>query len=234
MHVWIGEVLERVVIREQKRRIRRSVLAARRGLSEEEREARSLHIWERLSVLSCYRRATVILCYMSFDKEVLTEGLIRRAIVTGKRVVLPVVQSDRHTLELSEISHVEHDVAPGYRGILEPRPERRRPVAVEELDLAVIPGVAFDVQGGRLGFGAGFYDRLLSGFPRDVLKLGVAFDLQVVPALPRQPHDITMDGIVTESRVIWCGTFRGRERAALAGLFANGDAAGGRCARPWT
>ncbi|MBI3329498.1 MAG: 5-formyltetrahydrofolate cyclo-ligase [Nitrospinae bacterium] len=199
-------------MREQKRQIRRSMLTARRGLSEEERNARSLWVWERLRALPCYQRAQVMLCYMSFDKEVLTEGLIRQAIVTGKRVVLPVVQAHHHTLALYEISHVEHDVAPGYGGILEPRPEHRRPVAAGELDLVMVPGVAFDVQGTRLGFGKGFYDRLLQEIPCDVPKLGVAFDFQVVPQLPRQPHDITMDGIVTESRVLWCGpSGQGRE-----------------------
>ncbi len=226
--------MDTVSVRECKRQIRRSILAARRRLPEEERIARSRRVWEHLTALPCYRRARVILWYMAFDKEVLTEGLIRLALAEGKRVILPVVRADRHTMEFSEIHDIECDVAPGYGGILEPRAECRRPVVVEAIELIILPGVAFDPQGGRLGFGAGLYDRVLAGFPRHIPKVGMAFDFQVVPWLPRQPHDVLLDGIVTESRAMWCRPMLGGDEAVAAARSVDGDAGGGRCEQPWT
>jgi 5-formyltetrahydrofolate cyclo-ligase len=190
-------------IGEQKRQIRRALLAVRRGLSAVERLARSRRVWERVAALSCYRQARVVLGYMTFDGEVLTDGLIRQAIASGKQIVLPMVQADRQGMALYGIEDLERDVAPGYRGILEPQPQRTQAVAPETLDLVLVPGVAFDQRGGRLGFGVGFYDRLLSRLPRDIPTVGLAFDFQVVPRLPSQPHDIMLHAIVTESRVIW-------------------------------
>jgi 5-formyltetrahydrofolate cyclo-ligase len=191
-------------IQAHKRQLRRTVLARRRALPEIERLARSRQVWERLSRLPWYRQAGVILGYMAIDKEVLTDGLLRQALAAGKRVVLPRVRAEPGGLALYAVDDLERDVAPGYRGIPEPRPERGRPVPIDALDLVLVPGVAFDLQGGRLGFGVGFYDRLLSGLPQGTPKVGLAFDFQVLPWLPRQPHDIALDAIVTESRTIRC------------------------------
>jgi 5-formyltetrahydrofolate cyclo-ligase len=197
------ECNETTSVRDRKRYIRRSLRAVRRGLSEAERLARSRRVWERVAALACYQHARVVLGYMAFDHEVLTDGLMRRAMASGKQLVLPMVLGNRQGMALYVIEELERDVAPGYCGILEPQPRRTRAVAPETLELALIPGVAFDLRGGRLGLGAGFYDRLLSQLPRGIPMVGLAFDFQVIPRLPLQPHDILLDAIVTESRVIW-------------------------------
>jgi 5-formyltetrahydrofolate cyclo-ligase len=191
------------LIRDRKQYIRRSIRAVRRGLSEAERRAHSHRIWKRVAGLSCYQHARVLLGYMAFDHEVLTDGLMRQAMASGKQLVLPMVLGDRQDMALYGIEDLGCDVALGYRGILEPQPRRAHAVAPEALDLALIPGVAFDLRGGRLGFGAGFYDRLLSQLPRDIPTVGLAFDFQVIPRLPLQPHDMVLRAIVTERRVIW-------------------------------
>jgi len=219
------ELDETMPIRERKRRIRRSILAVRRGLSKAERLARSRRVWERVAALACYQRARVVLAYMAFDHEVLTDGLIRQATASGKQIVLPMVQADRQGLALYAIEDLERGVAPGYRGILEPHPQSTRVVAPERLDLVFVPGVAFDLRGGRLGFGAGFYDRLLSRLPRDIPTVGLAFDCQIIPRLPLQPHDVMLEAIVTESRVIW-GTLCAQGDEADVARFSN--VAGGR------
>jgi 5-formyltetrahydrofolate cyclo-ligase len=197
------ECNETTSVRDRKRYIRRTLRAVRRGLSEAERLARSRRVWERVAALACYQHARVVLGYMAFDHEVLTDGLMRRAMASGKQLVLPMVLGNRQGMALYVIEELERDVAPGYCGILEPQPRRTRAVAPETLELALIPGVAFDLRGGRLGLGAGFYDRLLSQLPRGIPMVGLAFDFQVIPRLPLQPHDILLDAIVTESRVIW-------------------------------
>jgi 5-formyltetrahydrofolate cyclo-ligase len=197
------ECNETTSVRDRKQYIRRSLRAVRRGLSEAERLARSRRVWERVAALACYQHARVVLGYMAFDHEVLTDGLMQRAMASGKQLVLPMVLGNRQGMALYVIEELERDVAPGYCGILEPQPRRTRAVAPETLELALIPGVAFDLRGGRLGLGAGFYDRLLSQLPRGIPMVGLAFDFQVIPRLPLQPHDILLDAIVTESRVIW-------------------------------
>jgi 5-formyltetrahydrofolate cyclo-ligase len=140
---------------------------------------------------------------MAFDHEVLTDGLMQEAMASGKRLVLPTVLGDQQEMALYGIDDLRCDVAPGYRGILEPRPRQTHAVAPESLDLALIPGVAFDVRGGRLGFGLGFYDRFLKRLPRDLPTIGLAFDFQVIPQLPIEAHDVLLTAIVTEQRVIW-------------------------------
>jgi 5-formyltetrahydrofolate cyclo-ligase len=190
-------------IQERKRRLRRSMLAMRRGLSDAERLAHSWQIWKRLTELSCYQHARVMLGYMAFDHEVLTDGLMRQVIESGRQLVLPIVQSDRQGMELYIVEDLDHDLAPGYRGILEPQPQPRRAVAPNTIELALVPGVAFDLRGGRLGFGVGFYDRLLSQLRSDIGTVGLGFDFQIIPRLPSEPHDIMLDAIVTELRLIW-------------------------------
>jgi len=213
-------------IRERKRHIRRTMLALRQALPAAEHLAWSQAVWQHLIGLSWYQRARVLLGYMAFEKEVLTDGLLRQAIASQKQVVLPVVQADQQRLALYAIQDVERDVAPGYRGIPEPQPTRTHPVALETLELAIVPGVAFDPEGGRLGFGVGFYDRLLGQLHQAIPKVGMAFEFQVVPRLPRQAHDITLDAIVTERRVIWCTPDSAADEAAMARL-TNGDAGRG-------
>jgi 5-formyltetrahydrofolate cyclo-ligase len=197
------EDAETMLICDRKQYIRRSIRAVRRGLSEAERLARSRRVWERVADLSCYQRAHMVLSYMAFDHEVLTDGLMQQAMASGKQLVLPMVLGERQDMALYAIEDLGRDVAPGYRGILEPQSRRTRTVPPEILDLAFIPGVAFDLRGGRLGFGAGFYDRLLSRLPRGIPTVGLAFDFQVIPRLPFQSHDMLLEAIVTEHRVIW-------------------------------
>jgi 5-formyltetrahydrofolate cyclo-ligase len=211
---------ETTAIRDRKQYIRRSIRAVRRGLSEAERLARSHRIWERVIALSCYQQARIVLGYMAFDHEVLTDGLMQQAMASGKQIVLPMVQADREGMTLYAIEDLEHDVVSGYRGILEPRPRHTRAVVPEALELVLLPGVAFDLRGGRLGFGAGFYDRLLSRLPRHIPTVGLAFDFQVIPRLPSQPHDIMLDVIVTERGVIW-GTSSTQADEAEGARFSN-------------
>jgi 5-formyltetrahydrofolate cyclo-ligase len=213
------------LIQARKRQLRRSILALRRGLPAAEGLTRSRLVWDRIARLACYQHAHMVLGYMAFDHEVLTDGLIRQAMASGKRIVLPVVQVDRQQLTLYAVEDLDRDIAPGYRGILEPRPRRARVVAPEALDLALVPGVAFDMAGGRLGFGVGFYDRLLVRLPGEVPKVGMAFDFQVIPRLPHQPHDVMLDAIVTDRRVIW-GPSHAEADGAVVARFSNG--AGGR------
>jgi 5-formyltetrahydrofolate cyclo-ligase len=162
----------------------------------------SAKIFERLVHLRQYAAARTVLCYVSFRSEVSTHAFIARLWADRKRVVVPYCAGQR--LGLFSMTSFD-DLAPGTLGILEPKAELReqeqRRVNVEELDLLVLPGLAFDRQGGRLGHGKGCFDRLLPGARPDALLAAVAFECQLFDAVPMQPYDVRVDAVITEADV---------------------------------
>lgn len=186
---------------EPKSAVRQRILKARNALPEEERRRRSRVIHDRLKTLPPFQEVTAALFYASFRNEVETEELIKAWLASRKVALLPVVISAEKALLLSRILSLD-ELHPGFRGIPEPREEHLRPVNIKEVELAVVPGVAFDLQGHRLGYGGGYYDRLFSLLPHSAWKIGLAFELQILPTLPASTHDIDVDAIVTEERII--------------------------------
>ncbi len=179
-----------------KNEIRKKVLADRDSMPSPQRSAKSREIEERLFSLPEFKAAKVILFFASFRSEVETIPMIRRVLNEGKRVILPKVKGKE--LELFEINNFDKNVSPGAWGILEPC--EIAPAKLDDLDIIIVPGAAFDEQGNRLGYGAGFYDKLLSEFKKPTVAL--AFEGQIVPKIPADPHDVPVKKIVTEKRVI--------------------------------
>ena len=173
-----------------------------RRLHQQNGDFFSAAIFDRLATLPQYAAAETILCYVSFSTEVSTRAFFPRMWADGKRVVVPYCQA-RH-LELFRMDSLAN-LAPGTLGILEPKPELRgedrRRAAVEEIDLFVIPGLAFDRQGGRLGYGKGYFDRLLQAAREDALLAAVAFECQLYDSVPMLPYDVRVDAVVTEAGV---------------------------------
>ncbi len=159
-------------------------------------------IVERLRAMPEYTAAAAVLSYVSFGSEVPTREFIEQALAGGKRVAVPWCIEDR--LELFRLEGMS-DLVPGSFGILEPPPELRlrpdRRVAVEELELAVVPGLAFDPHCGRIGYGRGYFDRLLAGARPETALVAVAFQCQIFAEVPMVPGDVRMDAIVTETEV---------------------------------
>ena len=177
-----------------KARLRRRMLRLRRALPSDEAKRRSKEVLSHLLSHPVYKNSRTVHTYISLDDEVDTWPLISRALDDGKRVVVPVVSGD-------DMVHCEVDSSSefvrGRFGLWEPK--HRREVDVEELDLVIVPGVAFDRRGYRLGFGRGYYDRFLSQVSAP--KVGLAFDFQVVPRIPEDPHDQRLDYLVTEEGI---------------------------------
>ncbi len=181
-----------------KDKIRKQVLDARFALSPEQRRAGSAEIESRLFGLPEFQGAGVVMFFASFQSEVDTHHMIRRALAEGKRVVLPKVKGKG--LELFEIANFDRDVSPGAWGIPEPDGSGVRRADLKDIGLIIVPGAAFDQQGNRIGYGAGFYDKLLASYHG--MTVAVAFDLQVLPAVPAEPHDVPVTKIVTERRIL--------------------------------
>ena len=192
--------LQGAALREAKRALRQRVLAARDALSDVERAAASEAIAGRFSRRADFAAARAILVTLPFRNEWDSRVLVRAALLSGKTVAAPRVDAATRMLELYAIADPEGDVGLSRQGIPEPAPHCL-PVARERIDFVVIPGIAFDSNGNRLGYGGGYYDRLLPLMP-GATRVAGAFDLQIVAEVPVGPNDIAIDAIVTESREI--------------------------------
>lgn len=166
------------------------VAARKKTYSLEERSEKSKQIIEKLTDTFQYKNAQTVLCYWSMPDEVFTHDFVEAA-AQDKRIFLPVVDGD--ILRIREFRGVE-DLSQGSSfSILEPG-ESAPEGGIEQIDLVVVPGVAFDLQGGRLGRGKGFYDKLLSD--THVYKIGICFDFQLIDQVPRDTFDILMDKVL--------------------------------------
>jgi 5-formyltetrahydrofolate cyclo-ligase len=188
-------------LREAKRSVRLRVLAARDAWSAAERAAAAQAIVDRIIALPSFAAARTVQLTLPFRSEWDTLPLVRAALVAGKTVVLPRVDTGARVLVLHAIRDPVADVAAGCRGI--PEPGLQCPVvAPAAIDWVLVPGVAFDAAGRRLGYGGGFYDRLLPLFARGVARVAGAFALQLVARVPTAAHDLKVDTIVTELQTI--------------------------------
>ena len=151
-------------IESKKHQLRDRVMRRLTTQKEEDRRRKSQAIHRKLARMTVFRRATVVCCYVSMPHEVDTWLLVQRMIETGKRVVIPRVKGRR--LLLSELRDLQQDLRPGAFNVWEPKPRATRSVHRKDLDLVLVPGVAFDRRGHRLGHGKGYFDRFLARLPR--------------------------------------------------------------------
>jgi 5-formyltetrahydrofolate cyclo-ligase len=180
---------------------RRLVLARREALGPGRRVELSVRIFARVLALEAFRSARTVLAYHSFGSEPATAPFLREVLGRGRRLGLPRVNRQARELELYQVSDPDRDLVAGVWGIREPDPDRCPPLAVEELDFVLVPGVAFDTGGGRIGYGAGYYDRLLRRCPPGAALVAAAFEIQLVDAVPWEPHDHRVQRVVTEQHV---------------------------------
>lgn len=186
----------------EKENLRGYILRLRNRQSIGEVQQKSEDVVDQVLLLNEYVRARGIACYVSKDTEVDTRVLIRTSLDRGKRVLIPVVKKGEVELFFSEIKDLGKELAPGTFGILEPKPEFVRQVDLDTVDLMFVPGIAWDKEGYRLGWGRGYFDRVIQKLPSHVKSAGLAFNLQLINRVPRDQFDVPVDMVITESRVI--------------------------------
>lgn len=189
---------------DEKALIRKSVLSKRESIDSDLLKPRSIKILNKFISLKEFKQAEVIMFYASFGSEVETFDIIDEAMNIGKKILLPRVDKSKDSLKLYEIKSLD-DLRYGYMGIPEPIHSDETMHGVNFADLIVMPGAGFDLQGNRLGYGKGYYDKMLSKLKKKIPLIALAFEEQIVENIPSEPHDIRVDAIVTDERVIWTG-----------------------------
>jgi 5-formyltetrahydrofolate cyclo-ligase len=181
--------------------LRKEFLKKRDALDPAERARASSLIRQRIIQHPKWRAAGTVLFYVSFGSEVETHTLIQEALRFKKRVVVPLHDAVSKETPLSELSRFS-ELGASHRGVLQVMPEFRRAADPGEVSLALIPGIAFDRQGGRIGFGGGYFDRLLPKMP-GAFRMALAFSIQVVTSpLPLENFDARMQSLVTEKECL--------------------------------
>ncbi len=181
-----------------KRALRKAVVAQRDALSCAERAQFSERITRKLLALPSYRNANRVLAYCSIGSEFHTHEFLLATLRLGKRLLLPRVDRIQLELQLFYVESLERQLIPGVWGILEPDPRECEAAVTENVEWVLVPGVAFDSHGRRLGYGGGYYDKLLSSLSPNISRVAAAFSLQIVDQVPSSAHDQRVHVVVTE------------------------------------
>ncbi len=190
-------------MKKRKKELRTIFLQKRSELSPSKIEEKSLQIAENLKQVPEFLGAKSVISFLSFQSEVRTEPIIRALMQKGVKVAVPICVPKERELLLSELQDFDQDLEEGFYCIPEPKAHKRRIIDPQEVEVALVPGVVFTPAGWRLGYGGGYYDKFLAKNPH-VFKIALAFELQLHHEVPVESHDISVDCVVTEERVIRC------------------------------
>ena len=160
-------------------------------------------IEDRLFEFANFLEAKIALLYVSGDIEVQTKNIIKRAYSYNKIVVLPAFDPKTFEMELMKVDKFAQELKPGPRGVPEPNAAHYKIVPIDRIDIAIIPGIAFDEKGGRIGTGRGYYDRLIPNLAVTTRKVALTLEEQIIPQVPMESHDKHVDIIITDKRIIY-------------------------------
>lgn len=190
-------------IHEKKQEIRDDVLKKLNKLSKAELSLKTHELINRLFEFANFLEAKIVLLYINCDIEVATQDIIKKCLDYNKIVVLPAFDIEKYQMKLLKVDNLDAELKVGPRGILEPDKSLCKIVPIKRIDIAIIPGIAFDEKGARLGSGKGYYDRLIPKLSITTRKVALAFESQIIPQVPMESHDRHVDIIITEDRIIY-------------------------------
>jgi 5-formyltetrahydrofolate cyclo-ligase len=190
-------------IREKKQEIRNNIATILGKLSDKEIAKKFKQIEDNLFEFANFLEAKIVLLYVNKKSEVASLNIIKKCFDFNKIVILPAFNIKTYKMKLMKVDDLDNDLITGPRGILEPDINRCKIVPVDCIDLAIIPGVAFDEKGGRIGTGEGYYDRFIPKLSVTTRKVAIALECQIIQQVPVESHDKHVDIIITEERVIY-------------------------------
>lgn len=193
-----------MTIFDDKKVLRKRILTERKNINVVEKEEMDNKILDKFYKSEYYRKSKKIFIYISYDSEINTKGIINKALKDNKKIYVPRTEFKTRLMDAVEITSLDNLVESEY-GILEPSIKQPH-INPNEIDLIVVPGVAFDKQGGRMGYGAGFYDRYFKKINEDnmkkITKLALAYDFQIIEKVPMDEQDIPVNCVITENEVM--------------------------------
>jgi 5-formyltetrahydrofolate cyclo-ligase len=172
-------------------------------LSKESLEEKYLQIENKVFEFANFMEAQISFMHTSGNSQISMETIIRKALAIEKAIVLPVFSDTKNLFHLCKITDYDRDLVLNKNDVMEPDTEKCKKVALEEIDIAFIPGLAFDDKGGRIGFGNNYYTRLITRLPETCRKVSLAFEEQIVDQIQMDSRKHTVDIIITDKRVIY-------------------------------
>jgi 5-formyltetrahydrofolate cyclo-ligase len=188
---------------ETKSDIRDKMLIKISALSESELAKLTKDTEQNLFEFANFLEARVVLLYVNQQCEVPTKRIIEECYNYDKIVILPAFNPEKTSIKLMKVDNPKKDLIPGPRGILEPNPKRCRVVPVDCIDLAIIPGIAFDEKNGRLGSGDGYYDKFIPKLPPTSRKIAITYENNMFPQVPMEVGNKYVDIVITDKRIIY-------------------------------
>ena len=185
--------------KEEKKDLRNIILNKRNSIDNNTKEEMDREIFNRLINLDLYKEAKNIFIYLSFGSEIDTNPIIDRVLEDGKEVYIPKIYKSNKEMKAIRLNSFE-DLEENSMGILEPKDDSNF-IDKENIDLIIVPGAVFDLEGNRIGYGGGYYDRFLSNIKDKRNKVALAYDLQIVENIEAEEHDIKVDYIITNYRI---------------------------------
>ena len=190
-------------IRAAKIQIRDEIANTISALSASEIDERTKAIEKRLFDFANFLESKIALMYINANLEVPTDSIIPKTYAYSKIVVLPAFDPENFNMTLMKVDSFDQDLVPGPRQIPEPDTSKCKIVPMDRIDIAIIPGLAFDEKGGRIGSGTGYYDRLIPRLAITTRKVALTFEEQIIPQIPMESHDKHVDIIITDKRIIY-------------------------------
>lgn len=185
-----------------KKEFRSKVISNRKNQSPDFISKHSSIITEKLISMECIKNSKNIMLYLDFNNEVKTDELINKLISLKKIVSSPITIVKERKLIPCQITNLSNDIQIGAYGIREPKKDSSHEINTSDIDIVIVPAVAYDKNCYRLGYGGGFYDRFLENLRDDAITIGIAFDIQIFDDVPKEPHDAQLDYIITETRIL--------------------------------
>ncbi|WP_179194782.1 5-formyltetrahydrofolate cyclo-ligase [Bacillus sp. EAC] len=183
----------------EKKHIRTSMIKNIKELSKLDRDKRSKQIIDQLMEIDVWKNADIVATTMPMEHEINTNYLIQSCWMQNKTVVVPKCNHKTREMQFFKIKSFS-DLQVGYFGIQEPIEDSCEKISKENIDLIVVPGVAYTIKGDRLGYGGGFYDRYLENYNGDLVSL--AYEIQIIETIPTEKHDCSIPIIITETSTI--------------------------------
>lgn len=185
-----------------KKEFRSKVISNRKNQHPDFISKYSSIITEKLLSMECIQNAKNIMLYLDFNNEVKTDELINKLISLKKTVSSPITITKERKLVPYQITSLNDNIQISTYGIREPKKDFSNEINISDIDIVIVPAVAYDKNCYRLGYGGGFYDRFLLNLRDDAITIGIAFDIQIFDDLPKEPHDAQLDYVITETRIL--------------------------------